>query len=110
MTEPCSSYWCEWAARQLYAMGDAPKLLPAPRRSAWLQNSFVDWVTPSCTIELRFNDVQPPTAEDQSHVFEDGASYQDILDAAYAAWLAHDPILVCEIAERHGLYWHALLP
>jgi hypothetical protein len=102
--------WREWAARQLYALGCAPKLLSAPRRSAWLSSGFNGWVNSNCIIELRFNEVQPPTAEDRAHVFPDGVSYQDVLDAVYAAWLAHKPIIVCEVAERYGLYWHATLP
>lgn len=103
-------HWQVWAARQLYAMGAAPKLLTAPRRSAWLSSGFDGWVNANCVIELRFNDVQPPTAQDRLHVFPDGARYQDVHDACHAAWFAHDPIAVCEIAEHYGLYWHAWLP
>lgn len=101
------NYWQEWAARQLYAMGAAPKLLTAAKykRQDLVSTS---WLNPDCEIELRINELAPPTDADRAFVFPDGERVEDIRDACQAAWLAHDLDTIVTIAQRYGLYWSAV--
>ena len=96
-----SNSWQLWAARQLYALGCAPKLLAAPKTVRF----GTGWVNPNCIVELRFDEQQPVRPHESTHVFTDGVRYADVLDAAQAAWIANEPNLAFEIAERYGLYW-----
>lgn len=102
-------YWQAWAARQLYAMGMAPKLLIAAKYKV---SDLVSetWLNPDCEIELRVNELQPPNAADRAFVYPDGERVEDIRDACQAAWLAHDLVTIVTIVQRYGLYWSALLP
>ncbi len=98
----------EWAARQLYAMGAAPKLLTAAKydRRDLVNTS---WLNPDCEIQLRVNELRTPTADELAYVYPGGERVEDIRDACQAAWLAHDINLVITLAQRYGLYWSALL-
>lgn len=97
----------EWAARQLYAMGCAPKLLTAAKYNR-IELVSTSWLNPDCEIELRINELAPPTDADRAFVFPDGERVEDIRDACQAAWLAHDLDTIVTIAQRYGLYWSAV--
>lgn len=101
-------YWRDWAARQLYAMGCAPKMLAAAKydRGDLVSRS---WLNPNCEIELRVDETRPPDAAARAFVYPDGERFEDIRDACQMAWLAHNIDAVVEIAQRYGLYWEALL-
>lgn len=100
-------YWQTWAARQLYAMGCAPKLLAPIAPSTRYTLEAGCWLNPNCEIELRFNELQPVRPDERTFVFPDGARYEDILDAVQAAWLACKLNTVIDIAAHYGLYWCA---
>lgn len=102
------NYWQEWAARQLYAMGAAPKLLTAAKYEIG-HGIGTRWLNPDCEIELRVDELQPPSVADRAYVYPDGERYEDIRDACQVAWLAHDIEMVVAIAQRYGLYWLATL-